>query len=62
MRAAAAGHVETVQTLLANGAESSIRDEDGATAEKLARNSGRDEVVAILKKHESSGSGIFGGL
>jgi ankyrin repeat protein len=62
MQAAAAGHVETVRTLLASGAKSGIRDEDGETAETLERNSGRDDVVALLEEHESAGSGIFGGF
>src|SRR5437867_1580760 len=46
--AAARGHLELVQVLLAAGADASVRDDDGETALLKAALNGQSAVVGIL--------------
>jgi ankyrin repeat protein len=48
MEAACYGEPQTVNLLLASGADRSARTRDGKTAMELARMQGWDEVVAIF--------------
>lgn len=48
MHAAAEGHLEVVKVLLANGADPSLVDIDGDTAEAFARQNGHKEVAEII--------------
>merc|ERR1712137_591199 len=47
-RASARGHVEIIQTLLNNGAQIDIKDENGLTPLMLAAFHGQDQVIQLL--------------
>ena len=49
MTAAAEGQVEVVRLLLAHGADPSLEDKDGDTAESFARQNGHAAVVDLLE-------------
>lgn len=49
MHAAAEGHIEVVKILLANGADASLKDVDGDTAESFARQNGHQAVADLLR-------------
>ena len=49
MLAASGGHVEAVQRLVAAGADITVKDASGQTAEQLARRSGYKQIESILK-------------
>jgi ankyrin repeat protein len=49
MTAAAEGHVEIVEILLAAGADRDLKDKDGDTALSFAKQNGHDKVVALLE-------------
>ena len=49
MHAAAEGHIEVVKILLANGADASLKDVDGDTAESFARQNGHQIVADLLR-------------
>jgi ankyrin repeat protein len=49
MFAAAEGHVKVVRLLLEHGADPSLKDADGDTAESFATQKGHPDVVEILK-------------
>ena len=51
MKAAGGGHLETVQTLLAAGADPHLKDAfTGQTAASLARQHGHAEIVRLLER------------
>lgn len=49
MHAAAEGHLEVVKILLENGADASLKDIDGDTAESFALQNGHGEIVEYIK-------------
>ena len=51
MHAAAEGHLEIVNILLDNGADPSLKDVDGDTAESFAKRNGHIEVAKVLHEH-----------
>ncbi|WP_455203605.1 ankyrin repeat domain-containing protein, partial [Kaarinaea lacus] len=56
--AAAAGHTQVVKLLLEKGADMEIKNKRKETALSLAQTRKHDEVVSLLKEHESN-SGLF---
>lgn len=50
MEAAGSGHTETVQVLLAKGAEVNAKNNYGDTALMKAKKMGHKEIVRILKE------------
>ena len=50
MWAAGYGKTETVELLLARGADRSLKDDRGKTAEEIAAGAGHPDVAAILKQ------------
>ena len=51
MHAAAEGHIEVVKILLSHGADPSLKDVDGDTAESFAIQKGHRKVVKLLKEN-----------
>ena len=60
MAAAAGGRVEVVRALVAAGARMGSHDEEGHTAEAIARARGHSEIAELLEK--SGGGGILSGF
>ncbi|MCK5457486.1 MAG: ankyrin repeat domain-containing protein [Melioribacteraceae bacterium] len=52
MHAAAEGHIEVVKILLDHGADPSLKDIDGDTAESFAVQKGHSKVAKLLKEHK----------
>ena len=52
MHAAAEGHLEVVKVLLENGADASMKDIDGDTAESFAIQNGHKEVAEYIKSEK----------
>ncbi len=52
MHAAAEGHFEVVKILLDHGADSSLKDVDGDTAESFADQKGHSKVAKLLREHK----------
>ena len=52
MHAAAEGHLEVVKVLLENGADASMKDIDGDTAESFALQNGHKEVAEYIKSEK----------
>jgi ankyrin repeat protein len=50
MQASFGGHRETVVALLEAGADVNVNDREGRTALMLAKNTGRNEIVQLLKE------------
>jgi ankyrin repeat protein len=48
MRAAAAGYADIVRALLQQGADTGLKNSDGATALSLARAQGQKQMVELL--------------
>jgi serine/threonine-protein phosphatase 6 regulatory ankyrin repeat subunit B len=51
MQAAANGHLQVVELLIAKGADINAKDGEGQTALSWAKKQGRDEITALLSKH-----------
>jgi len=49
--AARGGYLELVQYLLSKGADTSLKDNDGSSAEDMAKASGQAKVAELLKNH-----------
>lgn len=49
--ASAEGHKDLVEWLLKQGADASAVDEDGLTAQALARRRGATQTEALLRRH-----------
>ena len=56
MAAAAAGRVEVVRALVAAGARTGSRDDEGHTAEAIARARGHSEIAELLERAAVAGS------
>ena len=52
--AALEGHKNAVKWLLGHGADTSIRDLDGGTAEEVARDNGKGSIARLIARYEKT--------